>query len=232
MSEQLVLGLNHPPALTDADFFVAPCNALALRLVEAWPDWSAPAAIIHGPPGSGKTHLAQIWRIRSGAVILPARDFTAAMISEAGFGPIVLEDADTGPLDEAGVFHLLNLAREMGFSVLLTGRKAPGHWDIALPDLRSRIRSYPAASIAEPDDELLGAVVLKLFTDRQMQLSPDAAPYLLQRMERSLEAAQALVAEIDTASLSAQRRVTKAFIAAHLKARGGSAAAADETGEY
>lgn len=231
MSEQLVLGLNLAPALTDADFFVAPCNAHALRLVEAWPDWSAPAAIIHGPPGSGKTHLAQIWRGRSGAPILPARDFKAAMISEAGFGPIVLEDADKGPLDEAGVFHLLNLAREIGFSVLLTGRKAPGHWDISLPDLRSRIRSYPTAPIAEPDDELLGAVVLKLFSDRQLLLSPDAVPYLLQRMDRSLEAAQALVAEIDAASLSAQRKVTKAFIAAHLKARAGGASAADQPDE-
>jgi chromosomal replication initiation ATPase DnaA len=194
-------------------------NAQAYRLIESWPGWNAPSAIIHGPPGSGKTHLAHIWAAASGARIMEAAQLSASQVAHLAGRPLVIENADAGAIDEDAAFHLLNLAREHNFSVLLTARDAPGHWTIALPDLRSRVRSYPAVAIAAPDDELLAAVVLKLFGDRQITLAPDAVPFLLQRMERSVEAAQVMVEEIDAASLAAQRKVTKAFIAAHLRAR-------------
>lgn len=218
MNEQLVLGLKLEPALSDADFFVTACNAAAHRLVMSWPDWPAPVCILYGPRGSGKTHLAHIWRARSGARLLPAAAFTAGLAAEWK-GAAILEDADCGPLDETGLFHLMNLARERNFSVLLTARAAPGLWPLSLPDLRSRIRSFPAVAIAEADDELITALAVKLFSDRQLTLSPDALHYLVRNCERSPAALAAVVAEIDRASLAAHKRLTKAFISAILRER-------------
>lgn len=217
MSDQLVLGLQHDPALSDADFFVTASNEAAHRLIETWPDWPAPAAIIYGPPGSGKTHLANIWRVRAAAALLPAAAYTTQHLADSRPGNIALDDADRARLDETAVFHLLNMAREQRFSVLLTSRAAPGQWAVSLPDLRSRIRSYPAVAISQPDDELLSAVVVKLFADRQLTLAPEAVPYLIHRTERSLQAIEAVVSEIDRASLASHRRLTKAFIASVLK---------------
>jgi chromosomal replication initiation ATPase DnaA len=221
MSEQLVLRLGHDPAFSEADFFVSKCNEMAYRLLASWPEWPAPAIVLHGPPGSGKTHLAQIWRARAKARLLAADGLAGADFAceEAN---AVIEDADRAVFPEEALFHLLNLAREQQFFVLMTGRKAPGHWPVTLPDLRSRIRSYPAAPISEPDDELLAAVAVKLFTDRQMVLDPEAIPFLVRRVERSLGAVERLVDAIDTASLSARRKVTKAFVAHILKAAGES----------
>src|SRR5258707_5609392 len=67
---QLSIDLPHRPALGRADFLVSDCNAAALGWIERWPDWPARALVLHGPAGSGKTHLAQLWRERSAGVVV------------------------------------------------------------------------------------------------------------------------------------------------------------------
>jgi chromosomal replication initiation ATPase DnaA len=220
MQAQLVFELPHVPALGSEDFFISASNEQAVRLVEAWPHWPAPSAVIAGPAGSGKSHLANVWRARSGAECFAATDLDAAVTRALAAAPsIVLEDIDKGPFDENAAFHLLNLAREKGFSVLITGRSQPGAWEIALPDLRSRLRSAVLVTIAEPDEALLGAVLVKLFADRQIGVEPGVVAYLLKRIERSMAAAQAAVDALDRASLSERRRVTRG-LAARLFATG------------
>ena len=63
---QLTFDLPHLPALGAEDFVVSACNQQAVDLVERWPAWSAHAAIVAGPPGSGKSHLVSVWLARSG----------------------------------------------------------------------------------------------------------------------------------------------------------------------
>ncbi len=64
---QLPLALAHPPQHGRDSFLPGRSNRAALALVERWPDWPAPIALLSGPAGSGKTHLAHIWAERSGA---------------------------------------------------------------------------------------------------------------------------------------------------------------------
>src|SRR3546814_3149637 len=54
------------------DFLVADSNAEAVAWMDRWPNWPGPALILTGPPGCGKTHLAQVWQARSSAALLPA----------------------------------------------------------------------------------------------------------------------------------------------------------------
>ncbi|RMF01714.1 MAG: chromosomal replication initiator DnaA, partial [Alphaproteobacteria bacterium] len=49
------------------DFFVSDCNRDAIRLIDAWPEWTSRVQVLVGPAGSGKTHLAHVWRLASGA---------------------------------------------------------------------------------------------------------------------------------------------------------------------
>ncbi|HXR87106.1 MAG TPA: DNA replication protein, partial [Stellaceae bacterium] len=87
-------------------------------------------------------------------------------------------------------------------------REPPARWSIRLADLRSRLVAAPAVAVDAPDDALLGAVLVKLFTDRQLRISEDLIAYLLPRIERSFAAAQAIVAALDQAALADQRAVT------------------------
>ncbi len=150
----------------------------------------------------------------------PATAIRAAVTAAlAGPGPLAIEDIDAGAFDEHAAFHLLNLAREHRFDVLITGRTPPGSWDIALPDLRSRLRSAALVSIAEADDALLRAVLVKLFADRQLAVSPEVIDYVMPRIERSMAAAALIVDRLDKAALAERRGITRPLAAKVLGGR-------------
>jgi chromosomal replication initiation ATPase DnaA len=218
--KQLAFELPHRTALGVEDFLVSHSNAEAVALVDRWPDWPVGAAVVSGPAGSGKSHLANVWRLRSNANIVNATDCTIARVPElAGHGALVVEDIARLE-DEQALFHLLNLVREQRLAVFLTSNAAPGDLSITLPDLRSRLKALPFAEIAPPDDALLRVVLVKLFADRQLAVDPTVIAYLLLRMERSMESARRIVAEVDRQALMLKRGVTRAIAATALEALG------------
>ena len=212
---QLTFDLPAEPGMSRDDFFVTGANRAALEMVEGWPagEASSPLLALIGPPGSGKTHLAHIWRARTGALTAGPGDVTAenlpALLSA---GHLVLEDMPSASLDETAMFHLVNMAREEGAAILLTSRMFPARWPVALPDLKSRLRAAQLAGLGAPDDDLLRAVLVKLFTDRQIRPAEGVISYMLTRMERSLAAARDLVEEIDRRALQERANITIPFV--------------------
>ncbi|MBA2125781.1 hypothetical protein DLM45_06020 [Hyphomicrobium methylovorum] len=218
--EQLVFELPHRTAMGLEDFLVSDSNAAAVNLIDRWPDWPVGAAVLVGREGSGKTHLASIWASRAGAVAEKALSITRERVPElADGGAILIEDIGE-TADEAAIFHLLNLVREQRLQVLLTSNVAPGELAVRLPDLLSRLKALPMASIEAPDDQLLRAVLVKLFADRQLSVEPHIIDYVIVRMERSLRAAERFVAEADRQALVLQQRVTRPVAAAALDSLG------------
>lgn len=185
-------------------------NADALALVDRWPDWPHWAAVVVGPAQSGKSHLAQVWRLRSNALVTSARALDERLVGQfQAAGALVVEELEQGCNDEQLLFHLLNIAREHRLSILFTSRVAPGDLEIAFPDLRSRLRALPVVHITAPDGQLLEAVLVKHFADRQLSVEPAVIAYILRNMERSFASAAAVVEAIDRRSLEAKRPVTK-----------------------
>ena len=194
---QLRLDLRSRPALDRAAFVTGPSNTEAVRRVDAWRDWPAAALALTGAPGVGKTHLAAIWAAEAGAAPLAA-DTPSARFPEPGRA-VLVEDADRGA-DDATLFHLINRASRGEGALLLTGRSPPATWPAALPDLRSRLNALATAGIAEPDDALFEALLLKLFRERSARPSRKLLRYLGLRVERSGQAARETVARLDGAA--------------------------------
>ncbi len=216
---QLVLDLAHRQALGEEDFLVSRSNAAAIELIDAWPHWPHPAAVVVGPRGSGKSHLANVWRLRSTAHLVPAAELSDGVVAAlAERSALVVEDLDRGIADERALFHLLNRARESAVSVLLTSREAPGDLTFRIPDLRSRLRALPVVELQPPDETLLKAVLVKLFCDRQLNVEPAVIEFLSVRMERSMEAANRVVAAVDRRALETHRKVTRPLAAEALAA--------------
>lgn len=212
MPEQLVFDLPHRPAQDADDFLVSASNQAAIDLIDGWAQWPNAAAAICGPAGVGKSHLVNVWRSFSGGVRITAAELDDALAARLGtWQALAVEDIDQGIADEKSLFHLLNLARERRSPLLLTARTAPGDLDIDLPDLRSRLRALPLALIAPPDETLLRALLVKLFTERQLRVEPATIRYILTHMERSAEGAVRVVSEIDRLALTTHRRATKAL---------------------
>jgi len=211
---QLTLDLPFRPALAREDFLVASCNQAAVALVDQWPDWPTNGAILIGPPGSGKSHLASVWQQKSGANRqLAAHISTAAVPGLIAAGALILEDLDQGIGDERAVFHALNLAKQQAAQVLLTGRSPVADWAVALPDLLSRLNALPQVAIKEPDDAVLRGVLVKHFADRQIGVGEALVSYMILRMPRSLEAIRRIVAIIDTRAMEQGVDVTRPFVA-------------------
>ena len=196
------------PALGREDFLVAPCNEAAVAWLDRWPEWPGPALAIHGPPRSGKSHLAEVWRRRSGALALEASALAQAATGSGEGAAALVVDRLGGPIDERALLHTYNSVAERGGHLLLTALAPPALWPLSLPDLVSRLRLAPAVAIGLPDDALLAALMVKLFADRQIALAPEVPAYVVPRIERSFEAVAHLVERLDRAALAEGRPVT------------------------
>ena len=207
---QLVLDLPHQVGEGVADFLPAPCNQAALDAVLRWPDWPATACLVVGPPASGKSHLGKIWATRSGAVALRGRDLwePAEPLRRLGAARACLVDEAEDVADQTLLFHLYNLLAERRGSLLLTATRPVAGWGLTLADLRSRLLTAWQVAIGVPDDQLLGAILVKQFADRQLRVDAEVVSFLLPRIERSFTAVRELVRMLDRASLRARRPVT------------------------
>ena len=221
-SRQLILDLPHEESRDRADFLPGAANEAALALIDAWPNWPARAVALEGPEGAGKSHLAALFAAEAQAPVVSASDLggmdlPALLATRA----VVVEDLGAGHVPEAALFHLLNLVNEHDGRLLLTTRRKPAAIadEMRTRDLASRLRAMPVVSLGEPDDGLLAAVAVKLFADRQIVPDETLLTFLLARIDRSLGALRAVVAELDREALARKRPLTRALASELLRAR-------------
>ena len=215
---QIPLDLPHEASFAREDFLAADGNADALAMVDSWPRWASPTMMLVGPRGSGKSHLGAIWARASGARTLRGEELASQAPADLASAPaLLIEDADHLGEAEATLFHLLNLIRERAMTALITARRPPDLWGLKTPDLVSRLRLAPIVSLGEPDLELTQAVLLKLFSDRQLLVEPSVLRYIALHIERSLDTARTIVAELDREALARGKRVSRAMAAALLR---------------
>jgi chromosomal replication initiation ATPase DnaA len=222
---QLTLDLPRRTALGRSDFLVADSNVEAVRRIYGWPDWPHGALVLHGPPGSGKTHLVNLWRERASAVVVAGaaldEDALGRLVDERRYR-IAVEDAEHA--SEPALLHLYNTCLENRGSILIVARRPAACWGTILDDLGSRLRSAPTVGIEPPGEALLGAVLVKHFADRQLRVAPEVVAYLLSHMERSFAAALEITARLDLASLRDRRAITVPLARELLGADGGDQA--------
>jgi len=169
-------------------------NAAAVDALNNPRSWPFRAAVLTGPPRSGKSLLAR-W------------------FAESGKGDAI-DDAQA--LDEAELFHRWNRAQEDGRPLLIVGGEPP--WEIALPDLKSRLGAALQLEIGPPDDAMAAELILSHAEERGLPLGEDAALYLVPRAERSYLQLEKLVEAIDTLSLERKAPPTLAIWRAALEA--------------
>lgn len=221
MTTQLAFDLPAREQFRRADFFISPANAVAMAALDAWRDWPGGKMLLVGPTGAGKTHLARMWAAEAGASVIAGADLAAAnLLDLARHGAVAVEDAEAvagQPPAEAAFFHLHNLVTQSGH-LLVTAARPPRDWGLRLPDLASRLQAAPLTRLDPPDDALLSAVLIKLFSDRQITVPPALISYLVLRMERSIAAARAIVAALDARSLALGGPITRQMAAELLDA--------------
>ena len=192
-------------------FLPAAANEDARAWLAAPAAWPSQRLALHGPAGSGKTHLLHIFATRHHAILLPGPSLRHLPDLPPN-APIAIDDADAAP-DPETLLHLLNTAAERRLPLLLAGHTPPARWCIALPDLASRLRATPAVALTEPDDTLLRALLAQLIAARQLRVEEHVQTYLLARLPRTGAAMREAAACLDRISLAQGSRVTRAIAA-------------------
>ena len=216
---QLTMPFLSTPSYHAADFIRGAANGTALDWVERWPDWPYSIMLLHGPAGSGKTHLAHVFAARSSASFLSPERLGQSTADQllTGNHSWVLDGLDA-VADEAALAQLINHVRARGDYLLITARESADTRAFELPDLSSRLRALPAISIDTPDDALLTGVLAKAFADLQLRIAPDVLHYAMTHLERSYPAIQQFVADMDQLSLTRGRGITVPLVREALRA--------------
>ena len=218
---QLPLALPVDDSHGREDIVIGKANALAIEMIDRWPDWSSSLMILAGPAGAGKSHLASIWAEKAGAWICDAGRLGEKIDTKPDLDNFLIEDIGRNEIDETALFHLINQTRARGGYGLLTSALWPQSWNIRLPDLMSRLRAASLVELGEPDDIALRHTMIKLFSDRQIIVERTVIDYLLMRMERSHVVARQIVEALDQEALASGKPITRPMAARVLERMAG-----------
>jgi len=186
---QIALPLDWPVADADEDFLLSEANRAAFDHLKRWSVWPVMATLLTGPRKSGRSLLGRIFVRKTGGRLF--------------------DDAEDH--DEEALFHAWNHAQETRRPLLIIADRPAPAWEVKLPDLRSRLTATPHVEIAEPDDDLVVNLLMKLLGDRGIAVPPELPQFLLPRIELSYVAVQQVVDALDRAALSHHRRITIAM---------------------
>ncbi|BBL53286.1 hypothetical protein MF1_05440 [Bartonella quintana] len=214
---QLPLDFSYNPVFQFDDLVVTESNRMAFQLIDHWPNWILPIAVLVGKEGSGKTHFSSIWAQKTDALRLHRNEIDQAIAIGSSGKSFLIEDIDAGEISETGLFHLINNVKQANLdtrqaTLLITARTVPSAWNLKLNDLKSRLNSVMLVKIHQPDDALLTAVAFKLFSDRQIIVHPDTVYYLVSRCERSLFSLKRVIDSVDRLALQRKSKITRAVI--------------------
>lgn len=216
---------DHKPSYSYENFLVSDSNREAFDYINSWPKWSDYISILTGPKGSGKKHLSSLWIHQSKAV-----DVTKEVLSNYFDKNIIqpvyymnLSDYDlktAGSLtlkEEENILHFYNLIKENKSYLLVSALHPPSGWAFKIADLQSRLRATYSISIKPIDDDLITSIYIKLFSDKQIKVTPQIIAYLSRYNERSFDSIQNTVNLLDKISLEEQRPISLKMIKENLK---------------
>ncbi len=195
--KQIALPLSFNNGGDDDRLIVSPGIAALMDHIANWREWPGVASIVTGPAKSGKSRMASRF---------------AALSS--GYA---VDDAETQSAED--LFHIWNRAASENKPLLLLSQKLPSEWDIAIPDIKSRIASAQLWHIGPPDEEMLIGLLHKHAHDQGLHIADDVVHYLARRMERSYQEAQFMIEEAGHLSSELRKPINLAMAKQLLQAR-------------
>ncbi|MDC0074418.1 DnaA/Hda family protein [Alphaproteobacteria bacterium] len=185
---------------------VGSSNDEAVAWIDKWPEWKEKIILIYGERSSGKTHLLHCWAKISKANIIEGINFKEIPYELISKNKHLAID-NASKIEEELFLHFINIVLEEKGTLFIADRKPPAFWNIKLPDLKSRLLSISSIELRRPDDILLQLLMSKLFQDKQLQINKDVITYAISRIERSYEAVNSFVEDLDYRSLNQNRSI-------------------------
>ena len=204
---QMLLKFNQKKNFNYEDFFVSKSNYFAFTLIEKWPKWEKNIVNIHGEKSSGKTHLANIFYKKNKAKKITEDQLNDELIKNLKiYENIILEDFEN-KIDERLLYSLFNLVDSDNKYLLITSLKSISEMSFLLDDLKSRSKNCLFAKIENPDDDLVFAIILKIFSDKQITVDKKLINFIIKRIDRSYGKISDFIYKIDELSLKKKKPI-------------------------
>ena len=209
MSElnQLLLDFDVKRTFNDHDYYVSESNYFAFNLIDNWPRWEKKIVNISGEKFSGKTHLANIFKLKSSALFLTENKINNETFKKIKLYENIIVDGFSNNVDENLIYSLFNLVDQDSKYLLIFSETPLGEINFKLPDLVSRARNLLYAKINPPDDDLIFAIILKNFSDRQIKIEKKIINFIISRIDRSYRKIEEFIYKIDELSLKKKKPI-------------------------
>ena len=205
--DQKLLDFAVNESFNENDYYVSSSNYFAKNIIKTWPQWEKKIINITGEKYCGKTHLSTIFKIKSNALYLYSNKINNNSIKQIKlYNSIIIEDLDES-FDEKLLYSIFNLVEQDNKYLLISSIKPIDTMKFTLPDLVSRLKNCIIAKIEQPDDDLIYAIILKSFSDRQIKLDNKIIDYIIKRIARSYSKMQEFIYKIDELSLKKKKSI-------------------------
>ena len=202
MSEnQLFIKFENIKDYKKENFFVSTSNLEAFEILNSWPKWIKKFINLYGEKYSGKSHLARIFESKSTCLNIREKDFTEEiLIKFKTKQSLIIEDYQNN-ISENLLYSLINIVEQENKYLLITSEKPINEFNYKLNDLVSRLNNFLYIKLGAPDDELIYALIVKNFSDRQITIDKKLIDYIIKRIDRSYESIFVFISKIDQLSL-------------------------------
>ena len=209
MSElnQLLLDFDYKIEFNEHDYYVSKSNYFAFNLIQNWTKWEKKILNIYGDTFSGKTHLAKIFQNKSKALYLTNNDVNEEIFKKIKLSECIVIDDFEKIKNENLLYSLFNLIYQDNKYLLILSNKAISNINYSLDDLNSRAKNCIFAKIENPDDDLIFAIVVKNFSDRQIKLEKKLLEFIIKRIERSYGKIYEFIYKVDELSLKKKKPI-------------------------
>jgi len=204
---QLLIDFDIKRTFNDHDYYVCDSNYFAFNLIDKWPKWEKRILNISGEKFSGKTHLANIFKSKSSALFLNENEINNDVFKKIKLYESIIVDGFSNKIDENMTYSIFNLVDQDSKYLLINSETPLGEINFKLPDLVSRSRNLLHAKINPPDDELIFAIILKNFSDRQIKLEKKIIEFIINRIDRSYSKISEFIYKVDELSLKKKKPI-------------------------
>ena len=215
--KQLLFKFKNSKNYNTDDFYVSESNFFAYNLVLNWPNWGKNILNIYGEKYSGKSHLSVIFQNKFGANKIDAKNLNENFLTQfKTHQNLIIENFDEN-IDEKNMYSLINVVDRDNKFIIINSTTPINQMNIKLKDLISRLNNCIFAKIDNPDDDLIYAILIKNFSDKQLQIKKNYIEYIIKNIDRSYEKIYEFINKIDQTSLKKKRPIDLKIIKEVLK---------------
>ena len=215
---QLLLNFEYKQNFKDEDFYVSNSNYYAFNLINSWPKWEKNILNICGEKYSGKTHLSNIFLKKFKGIKIDANSFENKNLKEIKIYENIILDNLGQNVDERLIYSLFNIIDQDNKYLIINSLIPVSKISFKLEDLRSRTKNCLVAKIDKPEDDLMFALILKNFSDRQITIDKKLIDFIIKRVDRSYGKIFEFIYKIDEISLKRKKSIDFKIIKEVLRA--------------